>query len=257
MNSMILAVDIGNSFTNLGLFQGNKLIRKLKFPTIKKLDSDKIHRFVSKGHTSLKSAGISSVVPEMNQYWKMLLKNNFDVTPLFVSSVVAMPLRLNIENPQKLGSDRISNAVAGYEISKRKYNVLVIDLGTATTYDIVLKNGDYIGGIISPGIETSAQALYLRTSKLPLLEHKKLTFPKEPIGRNTNDAMRSGIMYSALDSMENMIKRLEKFLNVKFKIILTGGLSKLVADRLSFDHIRRSDLVLTGINYILSYRHGN
>ncbi len=254
---MILAVDIGNSFTNLGLFHGNNLIRKYKFPTIQKLDPEIIIKFVSRKHFTLQGAGISSVVPEMNRYWRILFRNNLEITPVFISSASGIPLKFKVEEPHRLGSDRICNAVAGYEIYKHKNNILIIDLGTATTYDVILKNGDYLGGIIAPGIETSAQALYLRTSKLPLLAHKKLTFPKAPVGKNTYDAIRSGIMYSALDSIENMVKRLELYLNVKFKIIITGGLSELISKKLSLKFIRKPDLVLTGINYILNYRYGH
>lgn len=196
-----------------------------------------------------------SVVPENNPYWKAVLTNYLNIKPLFITGKTKTPLKLKIEKPQSLGSDRICNAVAGYEMYHRKQNVIIIDFGTATTYDVVLRSGVYLGGIISPGIETSAQSLYLKTSKLPLLTYKKLNFPRNPIGRNTADAIRSGIMYPTLDSMENMIIRIEKFLKVKLKVILTGGLSSLIYKKTSLNVIRKQDLVLTGINYILRYNN--
>lgn len=252
---MILAIDIGNSFSNVGLFKGNKLVYRIKFSSIDKPDEAKIIKIFEANPFDYHAVGISSVVPENNQYWKAILKNYLNVNPLFISGKTKTPLKLRIDKLQSLGSDRICNAVAGYEIYRHKYNVIIVDFGTATTYDVVLKNGDYLGGIISPGIETSAQSLFLKTSKLPLLTYKKLTFAKNPIGRNTANAIRSGILYQALDSMENMIRRIEKYLKVKLKVILTGGLSGLIYKKTSLSVIRKQDLVLTGINYILRYNY--
>lgn len=252
---MILAIDIGNSFTNAGVFRKNTLLFKSMFPTSEDLDGDKIYRQLKGKTHGLQIAGISSVVPEMKHYWKVFFDNYFDIKPTYISAKLKIPIKLKVKKPQNLGSDRLCNAVAGYEMFQHRQNVIVIDFGTATTYDVVLKNGDYLGGIITPGIETSAQSLYLKTSKLPLLTFKKLKFPKKPIGRNTKDAMNSGIMYSALDSMENMVRRIEKFLKLKFKIIITGGLSGLIYKKTSLEVIRKYDLVLTGINYILRYNY--
>jgi type III pantothenate kinase len=252
---MILAIDIGNSFTNVGLFKGNKLIYKSKFPSIDKPDESKVIKIFEKFSFNFKAIGISSVVPENNPYWKAVLTNYLNVKPLFITGKTKTPLKLKIDKPQSLGSDRICNAVAGYQMYRHKHNVIIIDFGTATTYDVVLKNGDYLGGIISPGIETSSQSLFLKTSKLPLLTYRKLNFPKDPIGRNTAEAIRSGIMYPALDSMENMIRRIEKFLKVKLNVILTGGLSSLIYKKTSLNVIRKQDLVLIGINYILRYNN--
>jgi type III pantothenate kinase len=139
-----------------------------------------------------------------------------------------------------VGSDRICNAAAGYKYFGRKHNVIIIDFGTATTYDIVLKSGEFIGGVIAPGIGTSAESIHTKTSKLPLIPTEKLIFPKNPAGRNT---------------LEGMVKRLEKTNKVKFKIILTGGFAPIIQERTVLKTEIRKDLVMEGINYILHYNN--
>jgi type III pantothenate kinase len=133
--------------------------------------------------------------------------------------------------------------------------VIVIDLGTATTYDVILKNGNFIGGIIAPGIETSAKALHANTGKLPLVGLKQLRFPRKVVGRNTLEAIQSGLMYSASISVDGMIRQIEKDYNSKFKIVLTGGLSKVVYHRISFKAKLEKNMVMKGLNEIIKYNY--
>ena len=252
---MFLAIDIGNTLTHAGLFDDLKLKKKIIFPTDEVLTNHELPRKVTVlALKPITKIGISSVVPKANVYWKYLTKKYFDINPVFVQGKMKLPINLEMKMPGKIGSDRLCNAVAGYEYFKRSYSVIIIDLGTATTYDIVLKNGTFIGGIIAPGIRTSADALHQKTARLPLVS-EKFYFPVNPIGKDTVSAMSSGISYSALDSVEGMVRRLNGKLKVKFKIILTGGFAELIKQRVSFKAVIRKDLVLEGINHIL--RHSN
>ena len=125
----------------------------------------------NKFKNKINRVGISSVVTGVNKLWTGFIKNNFSLTPLFINYKVDLPLYLKIKSPQTLGADRICNVVAGYEYFGKKENVIAVDFGTAITYDIVLRNGNYMGGIISPGIETMAKSLHHFTSKLPMLKN--------------------------------------------------------------------------------------
>jgi type III pantothenate kinase len=253
---MILTIDIGNSLTHAGIYDSYILKKKIIFPTQAVDDSHDLPKEIIKlSSICISNAGISSVVPKVNVYWKYLIKKYFDLQPVFISNKIRLPIKLKIYSPGTVGSDRICNAAAGYKYFGRKHNVIIIDFGTATTYDIVLKSGEFIGGVIAPGIGTSAESIHTKTSKLPLIPTEKLIFPKNPAGRNTLEAMQSGIMYSTLDSMEGMVKRLEKTNKVKFKIILTGGFAPIIQERTVLKTEIRKDLVMEGINYILHYNN--
>ncbi|MGH2575453.1 MAG: type III pantothenate kinase, partial [Ignavibacteria bacterium] len=249
---MLLAVDIGNTSTSLGIFIKNKLIFTYNIPTSSDFKKTYLHKkIISVCNNNdirvdhLTNIGISSVVPAKNNFWRELNRDYFKLLPHFVTYKSKTSIKLKIDNPKEIGADRICNAVAGYELFKRRENIIVIDFGTATTYDVVLKNGDYIGGIIAPGIETLSQSLHQRTAKLPLLiPDKHFVFPRFPIGRNTLEAMQAGLMYSSLDSMERMVQRVEKSLKSKFKIVLTGGLSNLISKRTKYKVTHKKFLVL-------------
>jgi type III pantothenate kinase len=249
---MNLTVDIGNSFTHIGLFS-NKLILTFKYPTHSKPNIDLLKtKFYSE---IIESAGISSVVPTMITFWQKRAIKWWKIKPLIVNNRSKLPVRLKVKNSNTLGSDRICNAVYGYEYFNRRENVIIADLGTANTYDAVLKNGDFIGGIIAPGIDTSALALNMNTAKLPLLNIKDYKFNKSLIGRDTKQAIQSGLMNYALFATEGIVKAIEKELKRKFKVIITGGPAKIIHNRLSIKSIYVENTVLEGINAILNYQN--
>ena len=140
-------------------------------------------------------------------------------------------IKIHYDNPKSLGSDRICNAIAGY--SKYGGPLIIIDFGTATTYDVIASNGDYLGGVIAPGIETSAISLHKRTAKLPQLAGTKLHLPETIIGTNTINSMQAGILWGAIDAMTGMVNRIQKELHKhqskKAIVIATGGFSTFVA----------------------------
>jgi len=253
---LILAIDIGNSITHLAVYEQYKIIYIRKFSSRSILSKKILVTTANKFKNKINRVGISSVVTGVNKLLTGFIKDNFSLTPLFVSHKVNLPVYLNLKSPHKLGADRICNAVAGYEYFVKKENVIVVDFGTAITYDIVLRNGNYMGGIISPGIETMAKSLHRFTSKLPLLKNTDMIMPKRVIGRNTVNAIKSGTLYVVLASFEGIKSKIEKELKRKFKIVLTGGFARQIHSSTKLKTTIRENLVLDGINYILRYNYG-
>ncbi len=250
---MILAIDIGNTITHLAVYDGNKMVHKRKVRSLSLLNEKMVQAAAGKFAGRVSQAGISSVVTKANSVWGRLIARHFSVEPLFVSCKVRLPISLNIKSPEKLGADRICNAVAGYVYFKGKENVIAVDFGTAITYDVVLKSGTYLGGIISPGIETMAKSLNYYTSRLPRMKSADLAMPKKVIGKSTVEAIRSGTVYSAIASFEGITGKIQKELGRKFKIILTGGFGALIHSSCEIKTVLRENLVLEGIRYILGY----
>ena len=152
---------------------------------------------------------------------------------------------MNVPAPETVGADRICNIAASLKLYKNP--VIIVDFGTATTYDVVNKNGYFIGGAIAPGIKTSAQYLI---SKAALLNDTDLKFPKKIIGKDTKENIQSGIMYGAIDQVEGMIKRINNETKINNHIILTGGFSKLLSPKLKINHTLDIDLTLKGMIFI-------
>lgn len=230
---MLLVVDIGNTNTSVGIFEKNSLIGKYSLSSdIKKSDDEYgILLITILNHHNLgnkiKGAIISSVVPQLAEIYKSAISKYLNISPYNLSHKSKMPVKLALENNKEIGADRIANAAA----AKIKYGTpsIVIDFGTATTFDIVDENSNFIGGIIAPGLKIQAKALSQFTSKLPKL---KIEAPSEVIGKNTISAMLSGIVYGHKCMIEGMIKKCEAELNKKATIIATGGYSSVLFDDL-------------------------
>jgi type III pantothenate kinase len=257
---IVLAVDIGNTNIKFGLFDKSRLILKEKCTIALKSGCvgilDKVQQEIEVRERRVDYIGVSSVNPALNNLWGTRLEGSFSLPPLFISSYLKLPVKIEIPEPQKLGADRISNAVAGFQLFGCRENVVVIDFGTATTHDVVLKNGSYLGGVIAPGIETSAYALHSRTAKLPLLEKDDFTFPKKVIGKDTRSAMRIGILHSTVYSVDGLLTQIQKELHRKFKVVLTGGLAPLIRSKIKHEAVFKNNLVLYGINEIVIYNVG-
>jgi len=186
--------------------------------------------------------GISSVVPNLTDVFVWMSEKHFKVKPIVVSSELDLGIKILYDDPSAVGADRLCNAVAGF--TKYGGPVIIIDFGTATTYDVVSEKGEYLGGVIAPGIETSAAELHRRAAKLPKIE---LHFPKSVIGKNTVSSMQSGIMYGAVDAMEGMIKRIKNIIGQNAKVIATGGLAKTIIEHTNMIDFYEPSLVLDGI----------
>ena len=235
----LLAVDIGNTHITCGIFEKTNLIHKFRINTnilfwndLKKIKKYKISNII-----------ISSVSPYYNDLFIDASQDIFDVTPYIIQHTDSL-IKLNVDSSEEVGIDRICNMSAS--IQKFKSPMIIIDFGTATTYDVIDQNGNFIGGVIAPGIETSAKNLF---NNAALLSKIKLRIPKNVIGKNTETNLQSGIMYHAIDALEGMINRLitelEKPANIKF--ILTGGFSKTISPLINLEHELDRDLTLLGI----------
>jgi type III pantothenate kinase len=249
---IILAIDIGNTRTAIGLFRGKKLTGIIHIPgnEISKQESlqKKLVQFLrGKGISpeNLSGAVISSVVPASSKIFSNVIKRHLHLTPLIVSGALDVGLRIQYRNPKSLGADRICGAVAAY--AKYGGPVIVIDAGTATTFDVVSKNGVFLGGAIAPGIMTSASALHRRTAQLPTIQ---LRFPKSVIGKNTTENIQSGILYGAVDGLEGMVQRIKVVTGKRTKVILTGGFSQLLKSTTGIVDAVEPALVLHGARLI-------
>jgi type III pantothenate kinase len=249
---MLLAIDIGNTHTVFGVFDKRKLIADWRVSSAVNRTEDEVGTQV---RAFLKDAGIksksvrgvaiSSVVPNLTDIFVLMARKYFGAEPIVVSANLNLGFKIYYEDPSTVGADRLCNAVAGY----RKYGgpLIIIDFGTATTYDVVSKKGDYLGGIIAPGIETSAADLHRRAAKLPKVE---LKFPKEVVGKDTVSSMQAGILYGAVDSMERMIERVKRDIGKNAKVIVTGGYSKIILDHSDSIDFYEPTLVLNGLQLI-------
>jgi type III pantothenate kinase len=221
--------------------------------THEKPDFKHISHKLSKYSKKIIAAGISSVVPAKDKQWADFIQNKFEIKPLFVSEKLKLPVKLKVQNAKTLGADRICNAAAAYAISRGRKNVIVIDLGTATTYDVVLKNGDYVGGIISAGIVTSSKALHDYTGKLPALSSRQFVFPRKAVGRNTLEAIQSGVMFNASMMVDSMVRAIKKEYPGEFEVVITGGLAPKIHRKIETKARIEKNLVLKGLNSILQF----
>lgn len=246
---MILVIDIGNTSTTVGVYNDDSLILTFSLSSdIKKtVDEYGVLLLTILNHnnvtTKIKGVIISSVVPQIGEIYKNTILKYLKLSAICLSYKSKMPINLALLNNKEIGADRIANAAA----VKVKYNLpaIVIDFGTATTFDIVDKNSNFIGGIIAPGLKIQANSLSQFTSKLPKLN---LEAPKNYIGDNTIHAMLSGIVLGHKEMIKGMIKKCEQELGQKATIVATGGYSSVLFndnDKI-FDYIDK-DLTLFGL----------
>lgn len=188
---------------------------------------------------------LCSVVPPLLPALVELCKKYLNTKPLVVEVGVKTGMRIRLDNPREVGPDRVVNAVAAQNLYGKP--VIIIDFGTATTFDVVSKEGDYLGGAIAPGIVIATEALYTHTAALPRI---RLNSPGQVIGKNTISAMQSGIIFGYIELIEGMIRRIEQELGSKTKVIATGGQSHLLAQEIPAIEVINPDLTLVGLRLI-------
>jgi type III pantothenate kinase len=258
-NEMFLSIDIGNTDTVIGLYWKEILLSECRLTnTLHPTASDiytQIRSLLLEVRKSIKNVhgiGISSVVPSLTYLYMLVAKKYFHQEPMLVSTDLNLGIKIHYDNPKFLGPDRICSAVAGY--AKYGGPLIIIDFGTATTYNVIASNGDFLGGVIAPGIATSAYALHTRTGKLPKLKGTDFHVPDSIIGTDTLSGMQAGILFGAVDATAGMVKRIQKELrklqSKKAVVIATGGFSSIIAGHSRI--IERVDpaLVLDGIRLI-------
>jgi len=255
---MLLAVDIGNTSTTLGVFDGEKLRATWHMATGVHRMSDEyaslllsLLRHQGLNNTDVEAVAMCSVVPPLISTFEELFKRYFNIEPMVVGVGVKTGVSIRMDNPREVGADRIADAAAVHHLYGGP--VIVIDLGTATTFGIISKEGDYIGGIIATGIATAAEALFTRTAQLPRVE---LAHPKHVIGTNTVTAMQSGIIYGYASLVEGMLERIQKELGVKAKVVATGGYAGLIAKETGVIDVVNPDLTLIGLRLIYELNKG-
>ena len=250
---MLLAIDIGNTHTVIGVYRQATLVADWRLASL-------THRTADENWLTLKSfcadagvdpaavtaVGISSVVPDLTFVFEHLARKHFAVEPVTISGALDFGIRILYKDPSAVGADRLCNAVAGFE----RYGgpLIIIDFGTATTYDVVSGEGDYLGGVITLGLESTAQELHRRAAKLPRIE---LRFPPSAIGDDTASSMQSGVLFGAVDATEGMVKRIRAELGGTARVIATGGLARIIAAHTAVIDAVEPSLVLDGIRLIL------
>ena len=249
---MLLAVDIGNTDITLGVFEGEELHATWHMATgIHRMADEyaalllNLLRHQGLDASDIKAIALCSVVPPLISTFDELFQRYFHLSPLVVGAGVKTGVRIRMDNPREVGADRIVNAAAAHHLYGGP--VIITDLGTATTFDTVSKEGDYLGGAIAPGIMTAAEVLFTRAAMLPRVE---LTRPKHAIGTSTIAAMQSGIIFGYVGLVEGMVSRFQKELGGKAKVVATGGYAELIAKETAVIDMVNPNLTLIGLRLI-------
>jgi type III pantothenate kinase len=249
---MLLVIDVGNTNINIGVFDGSKLKGTWKIATgVHRMPDEYasllFNLFDRQGidASQITDAILCSVVPTLVGVFEEVCRRYLKVSPLVVGSGVKTGVRICLDNPREVGADRVVNAVAAHQLYGG--SVIVIDLGTATTFDAVSEDGDYLGGAIAPGIAIATEALFTRTAALPRVE---LTHPKRAVGRNTVAAMQSGIVFGYAGLIEGIVARIQQDMGGKAKVVATGGYAELLARETPVIEVINPDLTLIGLRLI-------
>jgi len=224
---VLLVVDVGNTQTHFGAVRDGVIAEHWRFATERGSTSDELGAALRNllalrglGFADISATAVSSTVPELAPEWAAMARRYLEHEALIVGPGVKTGMAIRLDNPRELGADRLVNAVAAWTRFQRA--CIVVDFGTAITYDVVSAEGEYLGGIISPGLEISLEALALRAAKLPRIE---LGEPRSLIGKTTVDAVRSGIVYGYAGQVDGIIGRLRAELGEDAPVIATGGLA--------------------------------
>jgi type III pantothenate kinase len=229
---MLLTIDVGNTNTVFGLYDGTELREHFRIESSRGKTSDE-YIVLIRGLLELRgvsgdridAAALASVVPALADVFARVVRDGFRIEPIVVGPGIKTGMPILYEQPREVGADRIVNAVAAYE--RVHGAVIVVDFGTATTFDVVSPKGEYLGGVICPGVQISADALFARAAKLPRVE---IALPSKVLGKNTLHAMQAGIVFGQAGLVDGLVERIKD--ETRFspcKVIATGGLARLIA----------------------------
>ena len=247
---MILTLDIGNTNIKTALFEGMEMRQYWRISTDRQRSSDELGLLLMNllqynriDHSQIDGIMMSSVVPQINFTVEHMCRNYFGIEPMKIEPGVRTGINIKYENPRELGSDRIANAVAAYELYGGP--CITIDFGTATSFGVISEKGEFLGGAICPGLKLAADALTERAAKLPRFE---LTKPESVIGRSTVTNMQAGIVYGYIGQVKYLVERMKQELNAPHaKVIATGGLAVLVAEESNVIDVMDGLLTLKGL----------
>jgi type III pantothenate kinase len=249
---MLLVVDVGNTQTHFGAFDGEELVEHWRFATVRTSTGDELGAVLRNllelrglGLADLDGSIVSSTVPQLRPEWRQVGARYLRHDTIIVGPGIKTGMALRYDNPREIGPDRLVNAVAAYD--RVQGACICVDFGTAITFDPVSATGEYLGGIIFPGVEISMEALSTRAAALPRIE---LTEPRTLIGKSTIDAIRSGIVFGFAGMVDTIVRRLRDELGAETETIATGGLAgAIVPYAESIDH-HDEMLTLTGLRLL-------
>jgi type III pantothenate kinase len=251
-HAMLLAIDIGNTHTVLGGFVRGKLVAEARLTSSRDRTEDELWfvvRMFLEEHTvtpkHVEGIVIASVVPALADTYVKMASAHLHTDPVIVSSRLDLGITIHYADPSTLGADRICTTVAAF----KKYGgpAIVVDFGTATTYDVISKQGDFLGGVIAPGVETAAGELFRRTAQLPAVEFH---FPPAVLGTDTRTSIQSGVLYGAVEGSDGLIRRIKRVAGKHAIVIATGGHAKLMAEMSHEIRYVQPSLVLEGARLI-------
>ncbi len=251
-NNAILVIDVGNTNTVLGLYQGAALRALWRLATSRERTADEYGILINNLFTLEKLSAsdvsgmmIASVVPPLNFALAEMARKYFKMEPLFLGPGTRTGMAILVDTPQEMGADRVADAVAAFD----KYGgpCIVVDFGTAITFDCISPKGEYLGGVIMPGIGIAAEALFERTAKLPRVEFRE---PEQVIGTNTISHIQSGLFYGVVDAVDGMLNRLCAVMGKQTKIVATGGQAPLIVGASKHKPTLDSSLTLDGLRLI-------
>lgn len=255
---MLLAIDVGNTNIVLGVFRGadSELLHSWRIATLRERTADELGILVTSlcAHHQIARADITgivmaSVVPPLSGTMAVMAANYFGREPLTVEPALNGGMPILYDNPHEVGADRVVNGIAAYEEYGRTTlrPVIVVDFGTATTFDAISSHGEYLGGVICPGPQISADALFQRAARLPRIDVRK---PERVIGRNTVASMQAGLFWGYVDMVEGLVRRMREELGGDAVVVATGGLAVLVAPETALiDHVD-PELTLRGLRIV-------
>ncbi len=250
---MLIAMDIGNTNTVIGVYQEDQLLSDWRIRTEKEVTVDELgilmsNLFASQGLELSQGVGliISCVVPPMINTLEGFAHRYLQVKPLWVGPGIKTGMPIHYDNPREVGADRIVNAVAAYD--QVHGSVIVVDFGTATTFDVISSQGEYLGGLIAPGVMISCEALFMKASKLPRVEI--FAKPRSVIAKDTISSMNAGIIFGYAGLVDGIVERVKTALSDKTKVIATGGLACLIASETQSIDMVDDYLTLKGLKII-------
>jgi type III pantothenate kinase len=252
---MLLVVDVGNTQTHFGIYHdGDRAVAEhWRFATVRQSTGDELGAALANllalrglSFDDVERSIVSSTVPQLSEQWTMMAERYLGHRMLVVGPSIRTGMPIRYDNPYEVGADRLANAVAAYD--RVRDTCVIVDFGTAITYDVVSAAGEYLGGIITPGAEISIDALYDRAAKLPKVE---LAEPRALIGKSTVDAIRSGIVFGFASQVDGIVRRLRAELGASTTVIATGGLAGVLVPfvRETIDHVDEL-LTLVGLRLI-------
>jgi type III pantothenate kinase len=258
---VLLAIDVGNTNIVFGVFEGTKLVRSWRLLTLRERTGDEIGLMVTGlfAHEQIPLAAISgvvmaSVVPTLTPIVEAMTRRYFGRETLTVDPIANAGMPILYKNPAEVGADRIANSLAAFEQYGRlaQLPLIIADLGTATTLDAVTAHGEYLGGVICPGPQIAAEALFQRAARLPRVDVRK---PATVIGQSTVGAIESGLFYGYLGMVEGLIVRMTSELGGRTLCVATGGLAQLIAPETPLIHHVDADLTLHGLRIVWERNH--